>query len=216
MTDQNFETMRRAMVSNQLRTTAVNDPRVVDAMGAVAREKHVPADKLAIAYVDIALPLGNGRALNPPMVTGRLLTEARVRKGERVLVVGSATGYAAAILAELGAQVTALEEDAGLTALAAAADLAASVATVEGPLAEGWAAAGPYDLILIDGAVEAVPPALIAQLADGGRIATGLVDGGVTRLAIGRKEGAGFGLLPFADAEVVRLPGFAAPPGFRF
>lgn len=211
MTEHNFEQMRRAMVSNQLRTTAVNDPRVVAAMGKVARERFVPEGQAALAYLDAALPLGNGRALPAPMVLGRLLTEARVRPGDKALVIGAATGYAAAVLVELGATVTALEQDAAF----AAGDGTGFVA-VQGPLAEGWATAAPYDLILFDGAVEQVPAAIIEQLADGGRVAAGIVESGVTRLAIGRKAGGGFGMIYFADAEVPVLPGFARPAGFSF
>ncbi|MDZ4068116.1 MAG: hypothetical protein U1E06_14920, partial [Tabrizicola sp.] len=116
MTEQNFEQMRRAMVVSQLRTTGVSDARVVAAMGDVARERFVPGDNARLAYADIALPIGGGRALNPPMVTGRLLTEAQVRPGETALVVGAATGYVAALLERLGATVVAVEGDADLLA----------------------------------------------------------------------------------------------------
>ena len=212
MTDQSFETMRRAMVASQLRTTAVNDPRVVRAMGDVPRERHVPADKAALAYADIAVLLGNGRALNPAMATGRLLTEAHVRSGERVLVVGAATGYATAVLRQLGAIVTAVEDDAALADIAAAA----GVPSQSGPLEAGWPSEAPYDLIFIDGAVESIPQVLVDQLAEGGRLAGGIVDSGVVRLAIGRKAAGSFGMIAFADAEAVRLPGFAPAPAFTF
>ncbi len=217
VTEQNFETMRRAMVANQLRTTAVNDQRVVAAMTAVERERFVPADRAALAYLDAALPLGEGRALNLPMATGRLLTEASVRQDDRVLLIGAATGYAAALLARLAKSVVALESDSALAAQARAnlAD-AANVEVVEGPLAAGWPSAAPFDLIVVDGAVEAVPQALIDQLVDGGRIACGIAAGSVLRLAIGRKGGAGFGLSAFADADIIALPGFEQPKPFRF
>ncbi|WP_404712832.1 protein-L-isoaspartate O-methyltransferase [Sphingomonas sp. MMS24-J13] len=208
MTEHNFEQMRRAMVSNQLRTTAVNDPRVVVAMGKVPRERFVPEAQADLAYLDAAVPLGNGRALPAPMVLGRLLTEARIRPGERMLIIGATTGYAAAVAAELGAQVTALDED-GVPVLP-------GVTSVTGALAQGWAGGAPYDLILFDGAVEEVPVAIVAQLADGGRIAAGIIENGVTRLAIGRKAGSGFGMISFADAEVPVLPGFARPREFTF
>jgi protein-L-isoaspartate(D-aspartate) O-methyltransferase len=208
LTEHNFEQMRRAMVSNQLRTTAVNDPRVVVAMGQVARERFVPEGQVNLAYLDASVPLGNGRALPAPMVLGRLLTEARVRPGDRMLVIGATTGYAAAVAVELGAQVTALDED-NVPALP-------GVTSVAGPLTQGWAGGAPYDLILFDGAVDEVPAAIVAQLADGGRIAAGIVENGVTRLAIGRKAGSGFGMISFADAEVPVLPGFARPRDFTF
>ena len=79
MTEHVFEPMRRAMVASQLRTTGVNDPRVVAAMGEVPRERFVPAERLALAYADALVPVAPGRALNPPMALGRLLTEARLR-----------------------------------------------------------------------------------------------------------------------------------------
>ena len=213
MSEQNFEQMRRAMVASQLRTTAVNDARVVAAMGSVARERFVPAAQAALAYLDVALPLGNGRALPAPMVLGRLLTEARVRPEDHALVIGAGAGYAAAVLAALAHDVVALEQDETLVGKAVPPD---NVTRVSGPLAEGWAAGAPYDLILFDGAVEHVPDAIVAQLADSGRLAAGLVANGVTRLATGRKAGAGFGMVSFADAEVPVLPGFAIPTRFRF
>jgi protein-L-isoaspartate(D-aspartate) O-methyltransferase len=210
VTEHNFEQMRRAMVDSQLRTTAVNDPRVVNAMAEVPRERFVPAAQAGMAYLDVALPLDGGRAMPAPMVLGRLLTEARVRPTDRALVIGAAGGYSAAILAKLAGSVVALEED-GFAMLPVD-----GVTAVSGPLTEGWAALGPYDLILFDGAVEEVPPAIVAQLADGGRIAAPIVAEGVARLAIGRRAGEGFGLFSFADAEAPRLPGFARPKGFSF
>lgn len=209
--NQDFDQMRRAMVSSQLRPNAVNEPRVVAAMADVPRERYVPAERCAMAYADRLVPIGGGRFLNTPMATGRLLSEARPLPIDRVLVVGAATGYTAAVLAQLGASVVALEEDAALTPVREA-----GVTPVSGPLAEGWAEAAPYDLIVIDGVVEFVPQALIDQLADGGRLATAIVERGVTRLAIGRKSGAGFGMVSFADAEAAPLPGFSKPPEFVF
>jgi len=216
MTELSFEPMRRAMVASQLRTTGVNDPRVVHAMGEVARERFVPAERGAIAYADTTVPLANGRGLNPPMALGRLLTEAGLEGHERALVVGAGTGYAAAVLAKLVGTVTALEEDKALLAQAGEALAGTGVTLVEGPLAEGWAAGGPYDYILIDGAVEYLPEAIVAQAADNGRIALAQLDRGVTRLAIGRVVGGAFGLTTFADAAVAILPGFERPRSFTF
>ncbi len=217
MSEHEFDTMRRAMVSGQLRTTAVSDPRVVAAMEYVARENFVPFDRRALAYVDVAVPLGNGRALNPPMATGRLLNEAGVRASDHVLVVGAATGYSAEVLSRLAKSVVALESDADLAKLAKA-NLAgqSSVTLVSGDLAAGWAKGAPYDVILIDGAVDSLPPALIKQLADGGRLATAIVEDGVVRLAVGTKAGDGFGLNAFVEADAVRLPGFVIPKTFQF
>lgn len=216
--DSDFATMRRAMVSSQLRTSAVTDAGVLAAMGRVPRERFVGPAQRAVAYVDRALPLSAapGRALNPPLATARLLDALHPRHGERALVVGAATGYAVAILAAIGLAVTALEEDGVLAEVARVALDHAVLAVDVGPLVDGHAGGGPYDIILIDGAVEAVPRALIDQLVDGGRLATGLIERGVTRLASGRKSGTAFGITAFADGEVVALPGFAPAPVFSF
>ena len=217
MTEHNFEQMRRAMVASQLRTTGVNDPRIVAAMGAVPRERFVPGDRASTAYAETLVPLANGRALNPPMALGKLLTEARPQAEDKVLLIGAATGYAAAVLARLAGSVVALEEDKDLLATAKAALAGeANVTLVKGALAKGYKAGAPYDLILFDGAVEFVPDAIIDQLADGGRLATAIVEQGVTRLAIGRRAGEGFGLVPFADVAAAILPGFAKPRAFSF
>lgn len=216
MTEQNFEQMRRAMVASQLRTTGVNDPRVLAAMGSVPRERFVPEGRVSTAYADAVLPLAGGRALSSPMALGRLLSESRPVEADRALVIGAGTGYAAAVLAKLAGSVVAVEEDAGLLAAAKAALAGTGVQLVKGTLAGGHAKAAPYDLILIDGAVEHVPAELVGQLKDGGRLATGLLDNGVTRLALGRKAGTGFGLLPFVDAAAPVLPGFERPRGFKF
>jgi len=216
VTNLDFNHMRQAMVANQLRTTAVNDARVIAAMGAVPRERFVPQESAALAYIDRAIPLGAGRALNPPMTTGRLLTEAHPKAEDSALVIGGATGYAAALLAELVASVVSLEEDAALLAVARQAPASTRVSIVEGPLAAGWKKKAPYDLILIDGAVEVVPQAIIDQLADGGRLAAAIIDRGVARLSLGKRSGKGFGLVAFADAEAVPLPGFTQPKSFSF
>jgi protein-L-isoaspartate(D-aspartate) O-methyltransferase len=216
MTEHVFEPMRRAMVASQLRTTGVNDPRVVAAMGEVPRERFVPAERLALAYADALVPVAPGRALNPPMALGRLLTEARLGGHERALVIGAATGYSAAVLARLVASVVALEEDDELAAFAGKALAGSGVELVKGPLARGYAKGGPYDFILIDGAVEIVPLPIVAQVADGGEIALAVLEEGVSRLAIGRVVAGAFGTTIFADAETASLPGFAKPRGFSF
>lgn len=217
MTEPNFESMRRAMVSNQLRTNAVTDPEIVSAMGEVAREQFVPADRAEIAYLDKPVPLAAGRALNVPLATARLLDALAVQKGEKVLVVGAATGYSAALLGHVGANVVAVEEDAVLAEAArkALSDVA-GVKVETGPLAQGWAAGAPYDAVLIDGAVDHVPQAISDQLKDGGRIAAGLAERGVTRLASGLKAKGGVTLTAFVDSETIALPGFEAPKAFAF
>jgi protein-L-isoaspartate(D-aspartate) O-methyltransferase len=216
MTEHNYKHMRRAMIANLLRTTGTNDPRVLAAFGEVARERFLPHERLPLAYADALVPLKPGRDMNNPMALGRLLTEAATREGERALVVGAATGYAAAILSRLVGSVVAVEEDADLAGFARDALAGYPVTLVEGPLAQGHAAGGPYDLILIDGAVEFVPDALVAQLVDGGRVAAAVLEEGVSRLSIGRKAGEGFGTAAFSDAAAAILPGFTRPRAFSF
>ncbi|QPQ55370.1 protein-L-isoaspartate O-methyltransferase [Allosphingosinicella flava] len=216
MSEQNFDEMRRMMVASQLRTTGVNNPRVLAAMGAVPRERFVPADRAELAYADTLIPLGNGRQLNTPMSFGRLLSEAGPQPVDRALLIGAATGYAAAVLDRLVASVVAVEEDPALAALAGQALAGTGVKLVEGPLERGYERGGPYDLILIDGAVEFVPDAIVEQLDGNGRLAAALIDGGVARLSVGRKAGGGFGMVSLSDAASAVLPGFAKPRVFSF
>lgn len=212
-----FEEQRQAMVDSQLRPNAVNDANVVRAMSIVPRETFLPADLAKVAYADLKLPIGGGRTANPPIATGRLLSEVGLREDDRVLVVGAAGGYAAAVLAGLVSHVTALETSSDLAA-AARDNLAshANVTVAEGPLEQGWAAGAPYTLILIDGAVEQVPQALVEQLTDQGRLASGLIDRGVCRLSVGRRTAGGFGMIDFADIDCAHLPGFAPKREFVF
>ena len=212
-----FTAMRQAMVASQLRTTNVNDPRVVTAMAEVPRERFVPAHAAALAYVDRAVDLGQGRALNTPLATARLLVQARLQPSDRVLLIGAAAGYTAAVLASLVAEVVAVES---LPALAAhARDALAgtpNVTLVEGPLEHGHPAGAPYDVLIVDGAIEELPSTLASQVVDGGRIVSGIVDRGVFRLAAGTHRGVATALTPFADIDSVRLPGFARPRSFTF
>lgn len=212
-----FAAMRAAMVASQLRTNAVSDQRVVAAMATVAREDFLPDSGRAIAYRDTAIPLGGARWANLPMVTGRLLTEAYLTPADRVLLIGAAGGYTAAVLARLVAHVVAVESDPALLDLARTA-LAQTpgVTLVEGPLDAGHPEAAPYDVLVVDGAVETVPDALVTQVRPSGRAVAGIVDRGVTRLAAGRRTDGGFALVPFADLECVVLPGFAAAKPFTF
>lgn len=208
--------MRAAMIDSQLRTNDVIDPAVVAAMAAEPREAYVPAALASVAYMDRAIALGEGRALNPPLVTGRMLVAAAIHPGARVLLIGAATGYTAALLAALGAEVHAVEEQAGLIAAARNTATHANIHWVEGPLNAGAPGAAPFDRIIIDGAIETLPDALTAQLADGGRLVAARREGAVTRLVQGVKTGGALALRSFADMDVAPLPGFNAPQDFRF
>ena len=216
MTEHNFEHMRKAMIASQLRTTGVNDPAVLAAIGEVARERFVPAERVALAYADTVVPLKDGRDLNSPMALGRLLTELAPQQGERALVIGAATGYAAAVMARLTGSVVAVEEDAELAGAARQALAGTGVELVEAPLIAGAPQGAPYDVILIDGAVEFVPQAIVEQLKDGGRLAASILEDGVTRLAIGHRAGEGFGMASVSDAAAAVLPGFLKPRTFTF
>lgn len=185
-----FEAMRHAMVVSQLRPDGVNDPRVIEAMSSVAREDYVPVDRRATAYIDRLIPLPDGRGINPPTVTGRLLNEAQLAPGDRVLIIGAASGYTAAVVGRLAHSVTSI--------------------------GAGGLPSSTYDVVLIDGAVEELPEPVIDCLAPGGRLVTGLVEAGVTRLAIGRRGRSGFGIATFMDAEMVVLPEYTRPRTFVF
>jgi protein-L-isoaspartate(D-aspartate) O-methyltransferase len=210
---------RKAMVDSQLRPNDVIDPALVDALRKTPRERYLPVVLQASAYIDRALPLGNSRALNPVLTTARLIADARVSAGYSVLLIGGATGYAAAILAALGAAVTSVESDPALSGLAHAALAGAKgVKLVDGPLAYGAPDGAPYDALIVDGAIENLPVRLLNQLNPGARIVCGLIDGAVTRLAraVAVGENRAVRPLPFADLECVHLPGFTPPPRFTF
>jgi protein-L-isoaspartate(D-aspartate) O-methyltransferase len=209
---QDFSLARRAMVDNQLRPQGVSDRAVLAAMAKVEREGFVPKQAKALAYLDRPLPIGQGRAMMPPAALGRLLSEAAPRQGQRALVIGSGTGYSAAVLKEMGLKVVALESD---TALAETAE-AAGIDTVVGELNKGWAKGAPYDLILLDGAVEEIPPGLGKQLADDGLLAGAIIDRGITRLIIGSCANGAIGWRSIADSDVEPLPGFERPRAFTF
>ena len=209
---QDYSLARRAMVDSQLRPEAVTDRGVLAAMAAVERERFVPESAKALAYFDRPLRLSDSRAMMPPAALGRLLSELAPRAGERALIVGSGTGYAAALLKAIGLEVVALESDEELARTARAA----GVETVTGNLAGGWAKEAPYDLVLFDGAVEEVPDSILKQLAPGGRLAGAIIDRGVTRLVVGRVAGGSLGLRSLADADVAILPGFSRPRAFTF
>ena len=204
------------MIDNQLRPVGVTDRAVLDAMDKVPREQFVPHDNRPLAYADRSLPLGGGRFVMAPAVLGQLLTQMAPQPGERALVVGAGTGYSAAVLAAMGCEIVALECSPDLAARAR--ELGLRVA--EGPLTAGHKPGAPYDLILIDGAVDHLPEAIIKQLADGGRLGAALsegqLQGGIARLIVGQKVSGAFGHLSIGDAGVAALPGFATPATFHF
>jgi protein-L-isoaspartate(D-aspartate) O-methyltransferase len=212
-----FAAARRHMVESQLRPSDVSDPVVIAAMAVTRREDFVPEAQKPLAYIDRAVPLSGGRVLNPALSTGLMLTRAELSSNQKVLLIGAGTGYAAALLAGIVAHVVAVEDNRALVehATAALAGMT-NVSVIESALEEGHAADAPYDLIIIDGAVQQVPDAIVAQLADGGRLLAGVDADGVSRLAIGRRQGDAFALVPFADTDIAPLSAFARPKSYSF
>jgi protein-L-isoaspartate(D-aspartate) O-methyltransferase len=209
--------LRQTMVDSQLRTVGIIDADVVAAMASVAREAFVPPGHRGLAYADAALEVAPGRWLLEPMALGLLLQNARLRAGERLLVIGTASGYSAAIAAHMGARVTALESDPALAAPLAALS---HVTVANGPLADGWAAGAPYDVILFEGAIETLPAAILAQLAHGGRIAAVVRIGGVGHAFAGvvtaGESMAALAGRAFLEVAARPLPGFGRAPAFAF
>ena len=217
MTD--FAAARRHMVDGQVRTADVTDLRIILAMQEIPRERFVPPASAALAYLDIDLPVGDGgsRRLIKPMVLAKLIHAADIGSSDRVLDVGCATGYGAAVLSRVAGGVVALEQDAGL-AQAARTALAgtANVSVVSGPLTAGWPQGGPYDVIILEGATEIAPQAYLSQLKEGGRVACVLGSGPGAKAMIYYRSGDELGGRPVFDASAALLPGFAKTPVFAF
>lgn len=207
---------RGHMVDSQIRPNKVTHAGLLAAFRSVPRERYVPAARAAVAYADEVLELGGGRAMTTPMVLAKLLQAAQPVSGERALVIGAGSGYAAAILAACGVSTTALDDDEGLLNLGRAA-APAGVRFVSGPLAAGWAASAPYDIVLIEGSVDDVPESLAAQLLPGkGRLVTVRMTGGIGQAVIGETFGGHFGVTTLFDCVVPRLSAFSRVPQFVF
>lgn len=216
MTD--FAAQRRNMVDGQVRTADVTDLRLLSAMMEVPRERFVPPPSAALAYLDRDLPVGVARRrLLKPMVLAKLLQAAAIGPGDRVLDVGCATGYAAALLSRIAGTVVALDDDEDLLAVARA-ELSArpNVSLVRGPLEAGWPAAAPYDVILLEGATEVMPDTLCRQLADGGRLVCVEGGGPGAKAMLYLRSGDDIGSRALFDASAALLPGFAKTPIFAF
>jgi len=216
MTD--FSAARRHMVDGQVRPADVTDLRVISAMLEVPRERFVPQASTALAYLDLDLAVGaSGRRLLKPMVLAKLIHAAEIEPTDRVLDVGCAGGYAAAVLSRIAGHVVALEQDTGLAnAARTALSTLPNVEVAGGPLVDGWAKAAPYDVILLEGATEIEPQAFCRQLKDGGRLVCvlGMPPGATAMLY--RRSGAELGGRAIFDASAALLPGFAKPAVFAF
>jgi protein-L-isoaspartate(D-aspartate) O-methyltransferase len=231
-----FRALRRAMVDGQVRTSDVTNLDLIDAMMDIPREAFVPERLAAFAYLDrdLALPASDGvaRYLLKPVVTAKLIQAADISVKDRVLVVGSATGYSAAVVSRLAGAVAALEQDPGLSEMAQAVLRRlgfATVTPVTGRLVGGWPAAVPYDVILVEGGAETIPDALFAQLSEGGRLVAvvyggqgevgqgeGQVEGKVGKATLFRSVRGEVGGRPLFDSTAPLLPGFSKAPAFVF
>jgi protein-L-isoaspartate(D-aspartate) O-methyltransferase len=206
---------REKMVDSQVRPNLVHDSRIIGAMRVLPREAFAPSG--AFAYADTDVDLGQGRYLLSPMVTARLAQLVMATNPAHVLVVGAGSGYAAALLEACGAQVVALEEETRLDT-GARARFAPKVEAVTGKLAAGWPATGPYDAILIEGAVPAISEIFAAQLTQGGRLVTILADrdepAGLGRGVVAEATGNGFAVVKLFDCMARILPSFRRAPEF--
>jgi len=221
MDETHFSQARQTMVDCQIRPTKVTDENIIDAFASVPREAFVGRNQRAIAYVDEDLPLPGGRCMMEAMVLARLIQALAVGKDDNVLVVGASTGYGAAIMARLAGSVIAVEtrtqmvEKAQETLVSIGTDNAVAI---KGRLTEGFANEGPYDAILIEGAVETMPERILEQLGNGGRLVAVWrpEDAAVGVASIWTKAGNEFVRKPLFDAQVPVLDEFRCKRDFVF
>jgi protein-L-isoaspartate(D-aspartate) O-methyltransferase len=214
-----FTALRQRMVEGQLRTNRVTDEVVIAAIQDVPRELFVPRALRSVAYVDDDIEIGNGRYLMEPMVFARLLQLAEIAPTDLVLDIGCGTGYSAVVLGRLANSVVALEGDPDLAQRASelARELgAANVSVVKGALEAGYPNQAPYDVIFLDGAAAEIPPAILGQLAEGGRMVAVATGAGVGRATLITKSGGQVSSRPVFDAAIRPLPGFAPKARFVF
>lgn len=223
MTD--FTTARTRMVDSQLRTEDVSEPAILTAMGEIPRERFVPEKGAELAYIDRSVLISDasvgapGRYLMRPAAIGKLLQLAEIGETDKVLDVGTGTGYSAAVLARIAGSVIALEcdDDLARTASALLAEFGAGkVRVVRGPLEAGTLAEAPYDAIVLEGAVELVPQALLDQLAEGGRLVAVIGSGGSALGTLYTKTDGDIGRRPAFNSDARPLPGFERPKSFVF
>ncbi|CUA99875.1 protein-L-isoaspartate O-methyltransferase family protein [Pannonibacter indicus] len=213
---------RTRMVDNQLRTNDVTDLRILDAMQSVPRELFVAGSKKPVAYIDEDTPVsdtGAPRYLLKPHVLGKLIQLAEVKADDVVLVVGGASGYSTAVLARIAGTVVQVEEDAGLAARASQTLVSLGIenaAVVEGKLTDGCPSEGPYDVILLDGAVDFIPEQLASQLKEGGRLVAIEGRGGAGLARVYQNSGSVIGARFGFNASAHTLPGFGKAPEFVF
>lgn len=214
-----FAAAREAMVDGQVRPSDVTAYPIIAAMLAVPREDYVPASLRSVAYLGEHIPLLANRVVLDPRVFAKLLDVLHVGPRDLVLDIGCGLGYSTAVLAHMAEAVIAVEEDAKLAQDAEAGLSAHGVDNAlvhHGALASGCAEHGPYDAILLEGAIETLPEAIEAQLKHGGRIAAIFVDGGFGQARIGTKTDVGIAWRRVFDASAPVLPGFERAKAFEF
>jgi protein-L-isoaspartate(D-aspartate) O-methyltransferase len=217
-----FLTARQKMVDGQVRTSDVTDSRILDAMQSVPREAFVPAASQPLAYLDLDLDVGGGgtrRYLLKAALTAKLLQAAEIKSTDNVLVVGVASGYVAALAANIAAKVTATESDSALASQAASALTglgAANVTVRAAAAADGDPASAPYDVIVLNGATEIQPDRLFAQLAEGGRLVGVFAATKPSRAMVVMHSQADFGHRTLFDASAPVLPGLERLAEFVF
>jgi len=212
-----FAAQRLNMVEGQVRANDVTDRRIQAAMGQVQRERFVPGRLNSVAYMDRCLEVGPGRYLLDPRSFAKLLHLASIGGDERVLDVGCGSGYSSAVIAQIAAEVVALECNPELTEVARQfLGKHANVAVVNGPLAEGAPANAPFDVIVLNGAAEFIPAALFDQLSEGGRLVAIVSQGGRGLARLYVKSGGAVGERPAFDAQVPVLLGFEKAREFVF
>lgn len=218
---QTFEQARENMVDSQLRPNKVTDPVLIAAMRKIPRELFVPRHLQGFAYVDEDIALGKGRWLREPIIIARLIQEAEVLKSDIVLDIGCNTGYTTAVLGHLAGMVVGLEIDEQLAKeadkLLHDLDIVNAAIVRQAALKDGYAQQGPYNVILINGSVPAVPEVIKQQLAEGGRLVTVLSEKGNMGSAIlMTRNGNNFSTRVLFDAATPTLTGFEAPKKFAF
>jgi protein-L-isoaspartate(D-aspartate) O-methyltransferase len=205
----NFAAARHNMVESQVRPNGITDHRIIDAMAQVKREDFVPAERKTIAYLDEDVQLKEGRFLIEPMAFARMIHLALIKPTDKVLVVGAGTGYGAKVIAMLAKSVVALESDPDLFGLARGFLAGAGNAeVVEGSLAAGHAAGAPYDVIIVEGRIAAVPESLFAQLANEGRIVAAVGNTDVSKMQIAILTDGHRSSRSAFDVSIAALPGF--------
>jgi protein-L-isoaspartate(D-aspartate) O-methyltransferase len=208
------------MIEQQIRPWEVLDPQVLELLSVLRREDFVPLAHRALAYVDMEIPLGNGQAMLAPRVQARLVQDLAIQKTDKVLEIGTGTGFTAALLAHQGASVLSFESDASLAAQATANLNKAGVSNVvvrNADGSQGAASEGPFNAILLSGSVAEVPRSLLDQLAVGGRLAAIVGDEPMMRATIITRTGANsyITVQPW-DANAPRLNGFTQTSAFTF